>query len=437
MTTDRKPMSGRSQTRNDLHKYNENSRKQSTGRFMRTFSRTKTSHLITSWDDVHFFSVKGSHIKAIVDATGNVDSATVGEPVMLALLEVLWNTHYENANLKDLVTADRDAWLKYFCCMFQICIDIQIQYNFRTYLPAYTESDTVSGAAASISYWSQSSYDIFVASMKEFPVPKLIYTLVDLFCTWVVKLTSEYERYTLKIPAAIFCPFTSKYDLADLEALRALLRVNLGGMTTHAKKFGLKTGAWRDPVKPVEKFVSDPDVIAYFCHSKFQIYDNTPASFLVELNGGFKGANLTTDYTAHEYFFKDTPNESMIHLLAPWFGTYDATNNPYGGVIHNGSVNTAEYYVDIVFTSQHGTTMTAANFGDAVITDMLIGLYKAAWDNFAATFSIQFNGTNFTAIRGLDDTWPLAMTNLLFLGKGRGATETNNDIISGLGPLLK
>ena len=352
-------------------------------------------------------------------------------------MDVLWETYYENANLKDLEATEEASWKLYFLAAIQIAMDIQIQYNNRCYLPAYTESDTVSGGISVISYWTQSSFDIFLASMKDFPIPKGIYELVDTFCTWVVRLTNEYEKHTLKIPAAIFSPFMCRYDLADLEAMRNLMRVNLGGMVTHAKKFGLKTVGWRDPVKPTEKLVSDPDVIAYFCHSPFQWYDKTPAVDQVDLNGGFGGANLTTDYTLHEYLFKDSPNESKIHCLAPWFGIYNGTNNPYGGVIIQNSPNTAEYYVNFNSCAQHGTAMTAADMGDAVFCDLIISLHKCSYDNKAATFSLNLNGTNFTAAKGMDDAWPLATMNLLFIGSGRGATETNNDLLNLLGRSLK
>ena len=64
-------------------------------------------------------------------------------------------------------------------------------------------------------------------------------------------------------------------------------------------------------------------------------------------------------------------------------------------------------------------------------------LHKCASDNLAATLSLEFAGTNFTATKGVDDCWPLAYNNHLFYGTGRGATETNNDIINFLGNLIR
>ena len=437
MTTDRKPTVGRGQKKQDLDGYMKKSKVSAVGNFMRTFSRTKTSGLITAWNDPHFYNVKGQHFSFIADATGAVDAATVGKAGPLALLEVLWETHYQNANMKDVVAADKDAWILYTIAMMQICMDWQIMYNSRCYLPAYTEADAVPGAAAALSFFTQSSYDIFVASMAEFPVPKGVYELVDIFCNWVVVLTQEYEKHTLRIPAAIFQPFDVVYDLEDYEALRGILRTNLGGFVTHAKKFGLGTSAWKDPTKPIEKTLSDPDVIAYFCHSPIKYYDNQPAAVIFRPNGNYTGANLTTDYTLTEFGFKDTPNESRIHVLAPWFGEYDGTNNPYGGMIVQGTPNSAEYYYNLAFCAQHGTAVQAANLGDAIIADTILLLHKLASDNTAATLSLQFTGTNFTAIKGLDDCWPLAYNNQLFYGAGRGAIETNNDIINFLGRLLR
>lgn len=437
MTTDRKPMSGRGQTKSDLDSYMKKSKISAVGNFMRTFSRTKTSGLITSWDDAHFFSVKNAYFKFLADVTSAVDAATVGDPGGLVLLDILWETHFQNANLKDLVSTDEASWKLYFLSMLQICIDFQIQYNMRCYLPAYTEADAVPGDAANITFLTQSSYDIFISSMKEFPVPKGIYELVDLFATWVVQLTQEYEKHTLRIPAAIFQPFNTVYDLEDYQAMRALLRVNLGGMLTHAKKYGMGISAWRDPVKPTVKTLSDPDVIGYFNHSTLYYYDNQPAAVFFRPNGGIAGANLTTEYTLVEYAFKDNPNESAMHVLAPWFGVYNATNNPYGGFIHQYAPNSAEYYINMMFCAQHGTGMTATNLGDAILTDTLVLFHKAGSDNTGATFKLIYNGTNFTAEKGLDDCWPLAYFNRLFYGTGRGATETNNDLINFLGRSLR
>ena len=430
-------MSGRGQGKKDLDSYMKASKNSAVGNFMRTFSRTKTSGMITAWNDAHFLSVKGAYFKFLADGTGAVDDATVGDPGCLILLDVLWETHFQNANLKDLVANDEAAWKLYFLAMIQICVDFQLQYNLRCYLPAYTESDIVPGTHIAETFLTQSSYDIFISSMKEFPVPKGIYDIVDLFCTWVVKLTPEYERHTLRIPGAIFVPFHSLFDLEDFEAMRGLLRVNLGGAITHAKKYGLGMGAWRDPIKPIEKTVNDVDVIAYFNHSPFRYYDNQPASVTFYPNGGFLGANLDDNYVLHEYGFKDNPNESAIHVLAPWFGTYDVTNNPYGGIIHQASTTAAEYYCNLSFVAQHGTSVANANLGDAIITDTIIMLHKCASDNVAATLQLQFSGSNFTANKGCDDCWPLAYNNQLFYGTGRGAVETNNDIINYLGRLLR
>lgn len=438
MTTTKRPTSGRGQN-DDISKldsYNKTSKSSALGKFMRTFSRSKTSRHMTSWSDTAYLTLVNQGFKFLADATSAVDASTVASAQFLGLYDVLWETHFENANLKDLVTAEEDAWKLYYAAMLQICMDIQIQYNLRTLLPAYTESDIVPGDYTNFPYLSQSSFDIFVGSMSEYPVPKGIYELVDLFATWILKLSQEYEQYSLKIPASYMVPFTSFYDLADLEAMRGLIRVNLGNMTTHAKKFGLKTGAWRDPIKPVVKTTSDPDVIGFFNHSWFLFYDNTPGIQLVQPNGGWAGANLTDDYTLVEYFFKDNPNESPMHVLGPWFGVYDGTNNPYGGFIILGAPNSAEYYTNLVISDQHGINAGIAS----IVTDNakeVLPLFKAASDSENAVFSMAYAGTNLTANQNLQDSWALASLLQLFTGKGRGATETNNDLINYLGRSLK
>lgn len=437
MTTTKRPQSGRAQENSisKLDKYNKDSKSTNVGRFMRTFARTKTSQLITAWDDDTYFTLINQYLKFLADVSGAVDSATVATPQMINLLNLAWETHYTNANLKDLVAGEETSWILYFAVMLQICTVMQVQYNVRTLLPAYTESDVVPGSAGTIGYFTQSSFDIFLASMVDFPVPKGIYELVNIWASWIIKISEEYERFTLRIPAGYIVPFACAYDLADLEAMRDLLRVNMGNAITHAKKFGLKMGTWSDPKAPVIKDLTDPDVIAYFNHTRFSFYDNTPGQQVVNPNGGFMGANLTTNYTGVEYMFKDTPNESPIHVLASWFGDYNATNLKYGGHIVPLAAHTTEYALNLCECAQHGTAIAKI-----LMTDdggmQILPLFKAYGDSNSAAFQISAGGTNFTGSQVLGGSWILATLNRLFMGLNRGAVETNNDHINYIGNLL-
>lgn len=437
MPTKRPPTSGRGQENSidKLDKYQKASRSASKGTFMRTFSRTKTSQLVTAWNDIHYLTVMNNRFLWIADGTGAVDSATVPFAATMNLLNVAWELYYTNANLKDLVAAEEESWKLYFAVYLQLATEIQLQYNFRTLLPAYTESDTVPGNNTNISYLNQSSFDIFVASMAEFPAPKGVDHLVKLFCSWIVELSPGYEKYTLKIPPAYFVPFMASYDLADLEAMRELLRVNLGNFITHSKKFGLGTGSWSDPVKPVVKSLDDPDVIAYFNHVWFMFYDNTPGTQLVHPDGGFAGVNRTTDFTGVEYFFKDSPNESPIHVLAPLFGTYNITNNPYGGIIIEETPAATEYEVNMVCVSQHGTDAGAIGLNDPNV-NMILSCTKAYDDGNDAVFKVFNNGTNFTATQEVSGNWKFGIHHKLLMGAGRGATETENDLLNYIGKMI-
>ena len=437
MTTSRKPMSGRGQDNkiSSLDKYNKDSKSKQVGTFMRTFARTKTSQFITSWDDPNFLLVVNNYIQALADTTGAVDSLTVAQANMLNWLDIVWELYFTNSNLKDLVAADEASWKLYFCAYLQIKAELQIQYNVRTLLPAFTESDVVPGSGTAISFFSQSSYDIFLASMSQYPAPKGVNELVTLFCSWIIQISAEYERFSLRIPPGYITPFSTSYDLEDLEAMRDLLRVNLGGFKTHAKKYGLGTSTWSDPVSPKIVKFDDPNVIAYLNHVHFKFYDNQPAQQEVTPDGAFAGANLTTDYTLVEYFFKDSPNESPIHVLAPWFGTYNATNNPYGGIIKTRAAPTTEYKVNALTCSQHATGMTTVGLTDKN-AHVYLAHTKAYDDDEDAVFKVSNNGTNFTAAQAVGGAWKMASDYNLLMGSGRGATETNNDLLNYLGKLI-
>ena len=439
MTTNERPMSGRGQSRypDKLDKYQKDSKSSAIGKNMRTFARSKTSKLVTTWDDVNYFTQLGNYFYPLADVSGAVDTATVGSPAMLAILDLAWELFYTNANLKDLDATDEASWKLYFCAAFCICMDMQLQYNTRCYLPAYTESDTTPGGLTDISFFSQNSYDIFIASMAQYPIPKGIYEIIDIFATWVIQIGEEYSKYTVNIPGAYVFPFMSRYDLADFEAMRELMRTNLGNAVNHSKKFGLKMGKWRDPSKPQVRKLNDVNVIAFFNHMNVNYLDDgTDGVQTLAPIGGFTGANLVADYTATEYFFKDNPNESIIHVLAPWFGTYDATNNPYGGIILE-IVPNAEYGLGMLSVGQHGTNIGSAGLGDPICRYMIL-LIKAGIDNYVkdGDFGIVVTGANLTADKALDEAWTLDIMNNLFYGTNRGATETNNDLINFIGRLL-
>ena len=438
MTTSRKPMSARGQEKSidKLDKYSKESKAKAVGKFMRTFSRTKTSQFITTWDDPNYLLVFNAYINAIADASGDVDSNTVGDPAMLAWLDLVWELYFENANLKDLVAADEAAWKLYWCVYFQIAVEVQLQYNLRCLLPAYTEDNAVPGSTTTISYMDQSSFDIFVSSMKEYPAPKGVNALVDLFCTWIIKVSEGYEQYSLRIPEGYVMPFAPSYDLLDLEAMRALLRVNLGGFETHCLKYGMGKGTWSDPKKPRILTWDDVDVIAYLNHIHFVFYDNVPAQQEVYPDGGMIGTNLTTNYTLVEYFFKSDPNESAFHVLTPWFGIYNGTNNPYGGIVKHRDASAAEYKINALTVAHHGTSMTTVNLVDKN-AHVFLAHMKAYDDGSSVLFRVNNDGTNFTAAQHVGGAWKLAVDQYLLMGYNRGATETSNDLLNYLGRLCR
>jgi hypothetical protein len=353
------------------------------------------------------------------------------------ILDEAWEIFYSNANLKDLEASEESSWKLYFGAAFFIAWNIQTQYNFRCYLPAYTESDTTPGGNSDIPYWDQSSFDIFCSSMKEFPIPKGVWELVDLMFTWVVQISQAYEKYSIRIPDGFIIPWNCNYDLADCEAARELLRVNMGGAITHAKKFGLKMGKWRDPVKPQVRDLTHPDVIAFFSHMHIEIYDDG-TSGVVDIwpAGHFEGNDSGGDWTNVEYMFKNDPNESAFHVLAPWFGTYDATHNQYGGLIMCMDPNGAEYYISVSKVAQHGTGVDHISISNAA-AQQVVALLKASFDNEqSGLFSVKMTGTHLTADKIMSTAWPLEIVNQLWMGTGRGQTEAQNDLLNYIGRLL-
>ena len=434
MPTSKPPLTGRGSgmSFSKQDKYQKDSLAKSQGKFMTTFSRSKTSEIVTTWNDVHYTTFMQAGFLFLGDASGAVDTATVPMAETTSLLDAAWRNYFTNANLKDVVATDETSWELYTAVACQIAIDFQLMHITRVLLPAYTESNTQPGnVTAYLSYFDQDAWDTLVNSFKDFPFPAIAIEFANIFASWIVQISPEYEKHTIRIPPAYFVPFKAQYDLEDYEAMRSLLRVNLGGFITHSKKYGLKNGTMPTLKAPVIKTLSDPDVIAYFNHAYFGWYDNQPATQAVNPNGGFGGANLTTEYTGVEYFFKDTPNESKIHLFGPWFGIGDATNNPYGGQISHGAAAAAEYRLNMSCCAQHGAALDPTQ--TLVTSGHIIQLFKAYWDSNSAVFKPLLSGTNFTASQNIGQTWPLALHNNCFIGTNRRATPTNNDLLNFVG----
>ena len=434
MPTSKPPLSGRGQTnRIGLQdKYQSDSRSKSMGNFMTTFSRTKSSQLVTAWDDTNYLYQLYNSFHFLADATSAVDAATVGDPGFLVLLDAAWERFFTNANIKDLVATDEASWKLYVCCACQIVIDFQLMHDNRTLLPAFAESNTTPGASSGAkSYFDQDAWDTLVSSFKDYPIPALAIELGSIFAGWIIQIAPEYEKHTIRIPPSYIKPFWSVYDLEDYQAIRDLMRVNLGGFITHSKKYGLKNGTMPALHAPVIKTLNDSDVMAFFNHCHFMFYDNTPGQQRVNPDGGFMGTNLTTTYTGVHYFFKDTPNESKLHVLAPWFGIYDITNNPYGGLIITGNASAVEYRANFDLTAQHGV---AAGVNGSIATHSeIIQMFKAFWDGNSAIFECELTGTNMTADQQVVDHWPLALHNNAFYGTNRPAVATNNDLLNFIG----
>ena len=416
--------------------YYKDSKTKATGKFMKTFSRSKVSQVIGAWDDADYLTIANNCFVFTDCATGAVTAANTASANMLAILDIAWELYYTNANLKDLEAAEELAWKKYFCMALQICMDVQIMYNMRCMLPAYTEADGTPGGALAIAYFSQESFDVFLSSMKDIPIPKGVYEIVDIFATWIIKLSMEYEKYTLRIPAAHFQPFNTLYDLEDYQKMRdTVMKPNMGNAITHSKKFGLKMGSWRDPIKPRFVDLTSNEAIGFFNHARFLYDDKNHAKVVVNADGGFMGANETTNYTSVHYFFKDDPNENILHLFAHWFGLYNGTHNKYGGLIIVTPPGDSEYRLSFITVAEHGTAIAATAMTGSC-ANVILPLYAAYDDCNSATWAISIGATNFTASQVQEGYWKLALYSKLFVGTNRSAVEVYNDMLNYIGRLI-
>jgi hypothetical protein len=236
-------------------------------------------------------------------------------------------------------------------------------------------------------------------------------------------MSESYSKAGIDIPPSYFIPFCHREKLSDLQSLRESAKGVSANSMVHCRKFGIPFSKFSlSKIKVREYNINnlwdDQDMIALFGILNYRYYNNTPAAITVEQGSILTGANLTTDFSNIKYPFDESKSMSIIHALYPIFGlTYDATNNPYAGLISQFAANTVEYAVNILETSLLGSAWSSGTVTGLASLHTL-QLYMAFW-NSGSVQGLAWTGTAVTADQTTDvEDWPAFHAKDLCIGSG-------------------
>jgi hypothetical protein len=375
----------------EAHK-NEQKRR-AVSKWFRNFNRTKQKTAMSARDDVQYLNVGLFYLADI----------TTGDPqtAFNNLIDECWPIAAKHGNMKDLdQTNEEPAYKLWMQAWTKICWEVAMQNNLRDFLDGVTEADDVptTSTVDTTKIWIQASWDQYIQSLEKLDCPDFAIRFVNIF-TWYIRMTSGYTRGTrTQIPPSYYLPFTHINDLNEMVAFRDIAKANKQYAMDHCTKFGIPFSKFSlDKLKCREimrdQVFKDPTATCFFNMANMKYRNSSGVANLWHCTM-LTGANQTTDYTNIRNLFDDTVPHSILRALTMLFGTYDATNNEYGGLIISLDTTATQYTIACRQMKMGGTTWTEcsiSNMADWRICSLYAGWYvgdsaqQLAWEGSAVS----------------------------------------------------
>jgi hypothetical protein len=270
---------------------------------------------------------------------------------------------------------------------------------------------------------------------KNICVPNWVLKIAD-DLSFYFKLTDEYMVGTLRTPPSYFIPYCSDQKVTEIQTLNGTVYANNALSKVFMDKFGVKYTKLNSSMITKDLTLYEgfhnTRALAYFCHEKFQIYDNGGAH-TIEPDGTIHDDDLAS----RRYYFVDKPDEDILHVLAPLLENYvDADTCVYGafGVNHidNDDDDVSFLKTDFVETASW-TEGTATNLWYILV--MYAALYQqnaghsqgdtSGWLNLSLTGSKLAADIDINISAPSTFDWPLARE--MKASYATGITETIAD----------
>lgn len=418
----RKVVAGRQSGQRDREKKIEpvvSSRVKSTvGKFMRTFSRNKKKEIMTTYDDVDYFTALTVHVHS-------ANCEYFGDAVLEA-----YTRGQQVGHMQDEVAAQKDALDKTADYGLELLLDLSAQWPWDNLLSNFPRLDTISatgtGAAGqvTIAHYEEATMADILQKMDKLELPVFLKKILEQV-NFYFKVSEGWTDMNMDdIPSRYFIPRMPYNAATTNKTLINLIWAEQGELKNHCKKFGIKLEQFSvDWLKPREIRFDSEDGIAYLSHANLFARDGTGTgnfqvvgSYPMHVNDGENG----------KWWFKSDPNESVLNYLSPLYYNYAATYNIYGGCMNGSSLIASGadmLAVRCKFTEP--TEMLACKFIDIID---IIFKYRKFWEEGAQT-NVEIQGTEISNVdvvtANAQVTWPYATE--LDLYYGTGIDETSKD----------
>lgn len=243
------------------------------------------------------------------------------------------NQGFKGGNMKDVVAANKTAFIKYSATWLLMLFELGIQYFIRGMLGNLTYSDTAYSGTNGPAVFTNQSFTNIVSEIvnRGLVVPKFVLDLFKLF-HFYVQLTEPYLQGTTMIPPSYYYPWKNVRFYAEVysnsNSLFHQLLSYSGEARIHAEKFSIPMEKFSVDMLEARKIALDsPDWLAYLSHCMIDVLGT--AEYPMKALGDMY-TNTTTSYTTRRYYFHADKDASFLHRAAMLMSNYDGTNNPYG-----------------------------------------------------------------------------------------------------------
>ena len=307
----------------------------------RKFTWTQLKNLIQSFvdsDQIIMLNNTMDFAGFLTDLPAAGDEAT-RLTVIKALFKLAVDQATPNVNKKDIVAANRTAWIDTCVDWLALIVDMRYHLWLLEVLSVVTRSNTgdwLTNGFPAIMEDDAMQTIISELQNRKLKVPQVAIDIAD-FLTWYCIIQNEYVQGNQHMPSSIFIPLVHNMNLADYTTLKDRILGNVAAAQVFSAKFGMKETPFVQAIvsgEAVHQMSYDsPDFLAW---ASFMSIQGDAGSLVFNTVGG-----LQATYTTHRIWHYEGKPMSYVHRLGVFMQPYSAANNPYGMMIKGNTANAA------------------------------------------------------------------------------------------------
>jgi hypothetical protein len=375
------------------------------------FTHSRSTEQITTYDDEDYLSVINQPVRH-----DNADAKTAFKNLLIAA----YKEGRISGNMKDIVTDEETAYSVLGLDAFLISFELAYTTLIRELLANPAESDTTGGSATVIANITYTSFvqKINEIEAKELVIPEYIIKLVREL-VFVIRLQDEYSQGAVQLSPSFVVPFVPDMTLAEMEAFILEWSQKMAQAKLHMDKFGIKYSVWNSSI------IEDAPELPWNDIKALQYFSMKPIKVRAASNDYTlypdDDISTTATWTSLIYYFKNSiDEESALYALLPLFHPYNATYNPYGGILSGPGMNvqSTQTKIAIIKSAYNNTSTFECRYIETYPT--LTMLFRCMWKQ-TDTVNISITGSYLTGDNDMSQ-WPIST--LCNLKYGTGLTKT-------------